>query len=96
MTPLSQKIVSFFGNLSTKKSEERAMRKTTTLKERPKIITLSESEIKDQAIEEKMGWSLSVVRKWRRPYKKEGRQGLVRKMGRPKKRSAEQLSRRGS
>jgi transposase len=53
------------------------------LEERLQIITLSEGGLSDQAIAAKMGWSLSVIRKWRRRYRKEGRAGLVSNMGRP-------------
>ena len=60
------------------------MSRTTTLEERLKITTLSEGGLTDQAIADKMGWSLSVVRKWRRKHQKEGRSGLASKMGRPR------------
>jgi transposase len=55
------------------------------LEERLQIVTLSEGGLSDQAIAEKMGWSLSVVRKWRRRQQKEGRPGLASNMGRPQK-----------
>jgi len=60
------------------------MSRATTLEERLKINTLSEGGLTDQAIAEKMGRSLSVVRKWRRRHQKEGRPGLASKMGRPR------------
>ena len=60
------------------------MSNQTTLEERIQIVTLSEGGLTDQVISEKTGWSRSVVRKWRRRHKKEGRQGLTRIMGRPK------------
>lgn len=60
------------------------MSRATTLEERLKINTLSEGGLIDQAIADKMGWSLSVVRKWRRKHQKEGRSGLASKMGRPR------------
>lgn len=60
------------------------MRNQTTLEERIQIVTLSEGGLRDQAIAEKTGWSLSVVRKWRRRHKKEGRRGLTSIMGRPR------------
>jgi transposase len=53
------------------------------LEERLQIVALSENGLSDQAIAEKMGWSLSVVRKWRRRHRKEGRAGLASNMGRP-------------
>ena len=61
------------------------MSKETTLEERIQIVTLSEGGLTDQAIAEKTGWSLSVVRKWRRRHKKKGRRGLTSIMGRPKR-----------
>ena len=85
MTPLSQKVVTLFGNLSSQESEERAMSKSTSLEERLQIVTLSEDGIGDQAIAEKTGLSLSVVRKWRRRYQQGGREGLASHMGRPKR-----------
>ena len=60
------------------------MSRATILEERLKITTLSEGGLTDQAIADKMGWSLSVVRKWRRKHQKEGRPGLASKMGRPR------------
>lgn len=60
------------------------MSRATSLEERLQIITLSESGLSDQAIAEKMSKSLSVVRKWRRRYQKEGRPGLASIMGRPR------------
>ena len=61
------------------------MSRSTTLEERLQIITLFECGLTDQGIAEKMGWSLSTVRKWRRKYQKEGRPGLASNMGRPRK-----------
>jgi transposase len=59
------------------------MSRATSLEERMQIVALSESGLSDQTIAEKMGWSLSVVRKWRRRHRQEGRTGLASKMGRP-------------
>jgi transposase len=53
------------------------------LEERLQIATLSESGLSDQVIADQMGRSLSMIRKWRRRYQKEGRPGLTSKMGRP-------------
>jgi transposase len=61
------------------------MSRPTSLEERLQIVTLSEGGLSDQAIAEKLGWSLSVVRKWRRRHRKEGRPGLSSIMGRPRK-----------
>ena len=60
------------------------MSRVTSLEERLQIVTLSKGGLSDQAIAEKMGWSLSVVRKWRRRHRKEGRPGLASNMGRPR------------
>lgn len=59
------------------------MCRATSLEERLQIVAFSENGLSDQAIAAKMGWSLSVVRKWRRRHRKEGRAGLASNMGRP-------------
>lgn len=57
------------------------MSRRTTLAERVEIIELSEAGLSDGQIVRQTGWSLSLVRKWRR----RGRQQLVSVMGRPKR-----------
>jgi transposase len=59
------------------------MSRQTSLEERLQIVALSEAGLTNQAIAENTGWSVSVVRKWRRRHKKEGRPGLASSMGRP-------------
>lgn len=56
---------------------------TTTLEERTEISERSEKGQTDREIAEGMGFSIWVVRKWRRTYQREGRAGLVSHMGRP-------------
>jgi len=60
------------------------MSRQTNLEERLQIVTLSEGGLTDRSIADQTGWSVSVVRKWRRRHKKEGRADLARSMGRPK------------
>lgn len=57
------------------------MSKQTTLAERIEIIELAEAGLTDRQIATQTGWSIHVVRKWRR----RGRQQLTSPMGRPKK-----------
>lgn len=59
------------------------MSKTTTLEDRVLISALARAGHTDREIAEQVGWSRSVVRKWRRRGSRQGRQGLVSKMGRP-------------
>ena len=61
------------------------MSKALTIEERLEIVTLSAAGQTDRAIATRPGWSVSVVRKWRRRHQSEGRAGLVSKMGRPSK-----------
>ncbi|MGD2207641.1 MAG: helix-turn-helix domain-containing protein [Anaerolineae bacterium] len=56
---------------------------TTTLAERVEIGERWEAGQKDPEIAAAMGLPVSTVRKWRRIYKKEGRDDLVSRMGRP-------------
>jgi transposase len=56
---------------------------TTTLEERMTIVALSKAGHSDTDIAERIGWSVSTVRKWRRREAREGRAGLATKMGRP-------------
>jgi len=57
--------------------------RTTSLAERVEIGERWESGQKDPKIAAVMGLSVWTVRKWRRRYKKEGRVGLISRMGRP-------------
>ena len=59
------------------------MSRQTSLEEHLQIVALSEAGLTNQAIAENTGWSVCVVRKWRRQYKKEGRPGLASSMGKP-------------
>lgn len=56
---------------------------TTRLQDRVMILELSESGLSDGAIAVRLGWSLATVRKWRRRGQRQGRCGLVSRMGRP-------------
>lgn len=60
------------------------MSRITSLEERQQIVILSEGGLTDQAIAKKIGWSKSVIRKWRVRQRKDGRAGLASHMGRPK------------
>lgn len=55
----------------------------TTLAQRLEIGERSEAGQTDPEISEAMGRSVWTVRKWRRIYQREGRQGLASRMGRP-------------
>lgn len=55
----------------------------TTLEDRVTILTLANAGHSDRDIAQRVGWKLSTVRKWRRRGQREGRAGLVSKMGRP-------------
>lgn len=55
----------------------------TTLEERIEIGERSEAGQTDPEIAVEMGPSVWTVRKWRRKYRREGRSGLVSRMGRP-------------
>jgi transposase len=57
--------------------------RTTTLAERVEIGERWQAGQKDPEIAAAMGRPVSTVRKWRRKYKKEGRDGLASRMGRP-------------
>jgi transposase len=57
--------------------------RTTTLEERFTFLTLAEAGHKDVEIAQRTGWSVKTVRKWRLRGQRQGRQGLVSKMGRP-------------
>lgn len=57
--------------------------RTTTLAERVEIGERWEAGQKDPQIAAAMGLPVSTVRKWRRKYKQEGRDGLASRMGRP-------------
>jgi len=55
----------------------------TSLEERVTILTLANAGHSDRDIAQRTGWKLSTVRKWRRRGQREGRSGLISKMGRP-------------
>lgn len=55
----------------------------TTFEERMKIGERWEAEQTDPEIAAAMGRPVPTVRKWRRKYQREGRSGLVSRMGRP-------------
>ena len=55
----------------------------TTLEERLEIGKRAEADQTDPEIAVAMGLSVWTVRKWRRKYQREGRSGLVSRMGRP-------------
>jgi transposase len=57
--------------------------RTTSLQDRVMILELSESGLSDSEIAERLGWCLATVRKWRRRGQRQGRGGLVSRMGRP-------------
>lgn len=57
--------------------------RTTSLQVRVMILELSESGLSDSEIAERLGWCLATVRKWRRRGQRQGRGGLVSRMGRP-------------
>ena len=59
------------------------MRKHTTLDERMKIVTLAQQGLSSKAIAQYMGLSVYTVRKWRRRYRQQGKDGLHSHMGRP-------------
>ncbi len=61
------------------------MRKHTTLDERMKMITLAQQGLSSRAIAEQMRLSVHTVRKWRRRYRQQGKEGLYSRMGRPKR-----------
>lgn len=58
------------------------MRRATPLEDRKEIVTLARAGHWDRAIAAQLGWSLSVVRKWRRRGQR-GREALYSRMGRP-------------
>ena len=57
--------------------------RSTTLEERIEIGERSEAGQADPEIATEMGLSVWTVRKWRRKTQREGRSGLVSRMGRP-------------
>lgn len=57
--------------------------RTTSLQDRVMIMDLAASGLSDGVIAERLGWSLATVRKWRRRGQRQGRSGLVSRMGRP-------------
>lgn len=59
------------------------MNKPTTLEDRLQIGNLAQLGWTDRQIAEQMGWSEHTVRKWRRKQEREGRAGVVSRMGRP-------------
>jgi transposase InsO family protein len=61
------------------------MARATTYEERIRIMDLNQLGCKDPQIAEQTGISLSTVRKWRRLGKHQDHEGLVSRMGRPKK-----------
>jgi len=60
------------------------MNRPTSLEERIQIGIMAEMGMSDKAIAQRIGWSVHTVRKWRRKYEREGRQGMASPMGRRK------------
>ena len=57
--------------------------KTTTLEERVLIGEMAKAGRNSREIALELGRPLATVRKWRQKYVREGRDGLLRLMGRP-------------
>lgn len=58
---------------------------TTTYEERVQIAERAQGGQSSRTIAEALGCAVATVRKWRQRYRKEGRSGLSRPMGRPAK-----------
>lgn len=56
---------------------------TTSLEDRMTMVALAKAGHTDSDIAERLGWSVSTVRKWRRREAQQGLKGLASKMGRP-------------
>ncbi len=65
----------------------------TSLEERIKIVTLAEKGEQVWRISRHMGWRPSTIRKWRKRGQRQGREGLVSRMGRPKRGALSSYSR---
>jgi transposase len=61
------------------------MARHTTLEERIQIIEYGQAGMTTMQIAQQTGWQPSTIRKWQYRARRQGRKGLVSKMGRPKR-----------